>query len=116
MPGEGGAHHQLRSFLISRFPHQDDVRILPQEGTKAGGKGQPDLLVHLRLTNERQTKLHRILQRENGAFIGRKFAQGGVEGGGLARPGGPRHQDDPVGTVKEIEKLALHLSIKTQTD
>ena len=108
MARQGGPNHQLGRLLIPRFSDEDDIGILPQEGAQAGGKGQADLFIHLSLANEGQIKFNWVFQGEDGSFLGGKFAEGGVEGGSLARAGRTGDEDDPVGTIEEGTEFGLH--------
>jgi hypothetical protein len=113
---EGGTDHEFCSLLIARFSDEDDIGILTQESPETGRKGQTDLFVHLGLANEGKIEFDRILQCEDGSFLGWKFAKGGVEGGGLARACGTCDEDHAVGAVKEGTKFGLHVVRKSKAD
>ena len=67
--GQRRPNHQLRRILVPSFPHQDDVRILPQKSSQTCRKGQPNLLIHLSLPNQWKMKFDRIFQGKDTFLI-----------------------------------------------
>ncbi len=49
MAGERSVHGGLGRFFVADFANQDDVRVLTENGAKAGGKGVALLRFHLGL-------------------------------------------------------------------
>ena len=48
MSGQRRLHCELGRLQVSNFTYQDDVSVLPQEGTKGGSEMEPDLIFHIR--------------------------------------------------------------------
>ena len=46
--GQRRLHCELGRLQVSNFTYQDDVSVLPQEGTKGGSEMEPDLIFHIR--------------------------------------------------------------------
>ena len=115
MPRQRCPHHQLGRLLIPRLSHQDNVRILTQQGSQACRKSQPDLLIDLRLTHEGKMELHRILQGENTLLVRGQLGKCRIQGGGLSRSRRPCDQNHPVGTIQQAGEALLCFRLKSQS-
>ena len=58
-------------------------------------------MLHLHLVDAGQVILHRILGRDDLSIRPVQFVQGRVQGCGLARPGRPGHQENPIGAFDD---------------
>ena len=63
--GESGFNSNFCCLKVADFAHQDDVRVLPQEGAQRGGKVQSDLLLHLYLVHARELEFDGIFRGHN---------------------------------------------------
>src|SRR5262249_55976280 len=61
MAGEGGADADLRRLEIAGLAHEDDVRILAEEGAQGACEGAADLLIDLDLVYPFEVVLDGIL-------------------------------------------------------
>ena len=52
----------LRGLQIADFADHDDVGIMPQDGAQQGGEGQPDLRLHLDLSDAREAGIRSDLR------------------------------------------------------
>ncbi len=84
MAGLRRLHRDLGGLQVPNFPHQDDVRVLAQEGTQGGGKLHALLGVHIDLVDPLQVDLHRIFRCGNIALRGIEDVYTGVKRHGLA--------------------------------
>ncbi len=99
-------HGDLGRLLIADFADQDDVGGLPQHGPDDAGEVEADLVLHLDLVDAGQVILDRVLGGDDLSIRPVQFVQGGVEGGGLARAGRPRDQEDAVGAFDDLLEAA----------
>src|SRR5215469_198666 len=112
--GESSLDGDFRGLEVADLAHQDDVGVLPQEGTQGGGKVQPDLLFHLHLVDADQLELHRVF---GGHDVGVGYVQagdGGIQGVGLARARGPGDQHHAVGLENGLFELDQRFRLETQ--
>ena len=49
MPCHSGINGNMHRFLVSDFPHHNNIRVLTQQSAQASRKGQPDFRAHLDL-------------------------------------------------------------------
>src|SRR5690242_8139373 len=99
--GERRLHGDVGGFRIAYLAHHDLVRIVAQDGAQAAREGQPLFLVYRNLQDSRELVLHRILDGDDLVLAVVDLGDGGIEGGGLAAPRGPRDEQHPVGLVRE---------------
>ncbi len=97
VPGKCGLDGHFRSLKVTDLADHDDVGVLAHQCTYAAGKTQVDIVLDLHLVERRFDHLDRVLDGAQVDLGGRELLQGGVEGAGLARAGGPGDQDDAVG-------------------
>ncbi len=97
--GQGRLDADLRRFEVADLADEDDVRVLPEEGSQRGGEGQADLFVHLDLVHAGQVELDGVFGGGNVPVDLVQLRQGRVQRRGLARSGGTRHEDHPPGLV-----------------
>jgi len=95
MPGQRGAHHQLRGLGVAGFPDQDDIRILPQQRPQAAAEGQAHVLIDLRLPYEGHAVFNGVFQREDADLHGADLIENGVERGGFAAARRPATSTTP---------------------
>ncbi|MNF43916.1 hypothetical protein D3C84_250170 [compost metagenome] len=103
--GERRLHGDLGGFLVADLADHHHVRVLAQDGAQAAGEGHVDLGVDLGLADALDVVLDRVFDGEDVARAVVEGDQAGVEGGGLARAGGARDQQDAVGTAHSILQL-----------
>ena len=96
MPRERRLDGHLGGFQVADFAHHDDVRVLAHQRTQAFGKVEVELRLHLRLVEAGLDHFDRVFHRAHVDLFGGHTLQGGIQRGGLARAGGPGHQDDAV--------------------
>ena len=108
MPGDGGARSDIRGLRIADFPDHNNIRILPQEGAQAGGKGKPGLGVHLRLADAGNHLFHRVFHRNDVHKRRRDLCENRIQRGGFSAPGRSGHQHDAVwGADQPVKKLDI---------
>ena len=108
VPRQRGLHGDLRHLVVADLADEYHVRGLPQHRPQDRGEGQPDALADLALVDAGEVVLHRILGGDDLAVGTVEHVQGRVQGGGLARAGGPGHQEDAVGPADD---LVEHLEV-----
>jgi len=108
MAREGRLDGDLRRFGIADLAHEDLVGIVAQDGAQAQGEGEPLLLVPGDLRDALELVLDGILGGDYLVLGCADLAQHGVQGGGLARSRGARHQEHAIGFPGETaETLQL---------
>ena len=112
--GEGGLDCHLGRLQVADLADHDDVGILAHERADAARKIDADAGLHLHLVERGLDHLDRVLHRADVHFRPRQLLERGVEGGGLARAGRARYQDDAVGLTHHPVPLVLVLFRKTQ--
>ena len=102
----------FRRFQIADLAHQDDIRVVAQNRTQAGGEGDADVRINRYLNDSVDTVF-------NGVFRGNQLvgdlvqlAERRVQRRGLARPRGAGNQHDAVGNVNHLahslQRLFVH--------
>ncbi len=110
MPRHRGVERHFRSFAITDFTQQYDIRVLPQNGLEHGGEIQPNLLAHGNLARHVHVELHRVLNRDVVLFRGSLMLKHRVERGRLTASGGPGGQDDALRARDHVEQtLSIEL-------
>src|SRR5713101_2516361 len=99
--GQRGLDGDLRRLAVADLADHDHVRVLAKEAAQTVGEGEVDLRVHRRLRDALELVLDRVLDGHDVEVRPVDLAEGRVERGGLAAPGGPRHQHDPVRLVDQ---------------
>src|SRR5713226_2510386 len=99
--GQRGLDGDLRRLAVADLADHDHVRVLAEEAAQPVGEGEVDLRVHRRLRDALELVLDRVLDGHDVEVRPVDLAEGRVERGGLAAPGGPRHQHDPVRLVDQ---------------
>src|SRR4030067_1411453 len=112
MARQRGLDGNLSGFDVSNFPYHNDIRILPENVTKAVGKGKIDLRLDLHLPDAGEPILYRVFNGKKVSVFTVELAQGGIESGGLAASGGARKQNDPVCQSNQIPQVAEPLRIE----
>ncbi len=104
VPGFGGTQGHLGRFAVAYLAHQDGVRVLAQAVLQAVGKAQ-HIGTHLALADHRiggpgEKVLDRLLDGDDA--VAARLVQDvddHRQGGGLARPGGAGHDDQPIADI-----------------
>src|SRR5271154_1053607 len=118
--GERGLDGDLGGFLVADFADHDFVRIVTEDGTQSASEGEAFFLVDGNLGDAAELVFDGIFNGDDFVFVGLDFVDGGVEGGGLARTGGPGDQDHAVGLANVAAEAAHFVrgkahDIKAQT-
>ena len=109
-----GLNGDFCGFKVTDFTHQNDVRVLPQEGSQRGRKVQPDLLFHLHLVDASQLKFNWVLRRHDVRVRLIQSGNGRVERVGLAGSGWARDQHHAIRFQNRFLKLHQRLSFESQ--
>ena len=98
-----GGEGRLDGLVVAHLTHEDHVRVLPEGAAQGAGEA---LGVHLHFPLVHQAllvaveELDGILHRHDVLRPGAvDVVDHGGQAGGLSRPGGPGHQDQPPGLV-----------------
>ena len=107
-------HGDLCRFVIPYLANHYNIRVLPQNGTKAACKGETRLDVDLHLVYARHTEFNRILHRYDvhARFV--QVAENGVKSGRFSASGRPRNQDYAVWGFQYICKKTTVVFGKTE--
>jgi hypothetical protein len=106
--GEGRLDRGDGGLLVADLADQHDVGVAAQDRAQGGRERQPRLVIHLHLVDARDAELHRILDRDHVHPRVRDLAEGGVQGGGLARAGRAGHEHHAVRPGdRVVEPLAV---------
>ena len=105
VPGEGGFDGDFGRFKVSNLSHQDDVRVLPQEGSQRRGEIESDLIFHLYLVDSIQLELNRVLGRHDIDVGFVQLRERGVKRIGLAAARRSRYQNHSIRFENGLLKL-----------
>ena len=75
MAGERRLHGNASGFTVADLTHQDDVRVVTQNGAQAAGEGEPFFIVDRNLQHAVELVLHGIFNGDNFAFTTVEFAE-----------------------------------------
>ena len=78
MPCQGRLDGDISGFFVANFSHQNNVRILPQEGPQGIGESDPDFSVHLHLNNAWQGIFDRVFSSADAQFRTVDLIEGGI--------------------------------------
>ena len=95
--GERGLDGDLRGLVVADLAEEDDVGVRAQDRAQGRGEGEAGLGVHLHLVDPGEPVLDRVLDGDDVDLGLGDDVQRRVQRRRLARAGGPRHQDHPVG-------------------
>src|SRR6266478_1850496 len=102
-------------FKVANLSDQNNIRILPQEGTERGGKVQADLLLHLHLVDARQLKLDGVFRGHDVGVHGIQSGDRGIQSIGFARTRWTGNQHHAVGLqdvpLKFFQRLRLEAEL-----
>ena len=107
MPRLGRPDGDFGGFKVANLAHHDDVGVLAQEGTQAGGEGQAHFRVDVDLVDAGQVDLGRIFRGGDVSIRGIEDVEAGVQGHGFPASGGTGYEDHAVrpGQVVQIDVL-----------
>ena len=89
VPCHRGADGDLRGLEIANFADHDDVRILPENGTQAVGKSEPDVRLDVDLAHSREAIFHGFFDGDDAPGHGVDRAEEAIEAGRFPEPVGP---------------------------
>ena len=102
VPGERGLNRGPRRLFVADFTDHDHIGVLSQERPECLGERQPDLLSHLKLVDQGQVVLDRVLDRADIVFHAGDFVQCGIQRRRLAASGRSGDEHDPVGSSNRL--------------
>ena len=114
MAGEGGLNRYIGGLLITNLANHDDVRVLTHQGTNPFSETQTGVGLYLGLIKRTLDHFDRVF---DGADIEGRFGKGfqaRIEGGGFARTGGARYQNNAVGVFDQLIPAAVLILAKTE--
>src|SRR5207244_5410141 len=94
--GERSLDGDLGRLQVADLADHDHVRVLAEEAAQPVGEGELDLRVHRGLGDALELVLDRVLDGHDVEVRPVDLAQRRIQRGGLAGPGRPGDQDDPV--------------------
>jgi hypothetical protein len=100
--GQAGLDRDLRRLEVTDLPHQDHVRVLAQDRPEPGREREPDLRLHLDLSDPFHLNLDRILESDDGLLRRVDLREGGVERRRLSRARRSGDEDDSVAAPDEL--------------
>ena len=113
--GRGEFECDFGCFGVADLAHHDHIRVLTQDRTQRRRKGQADLVIHLRLTDTRQTIFDRVFQRHDIVAAIVEARQGSVERRGLSGPDRPGHEDHAVrlgqSLGEPVQRVLIHAKL-----
>lgn len=112
--GEGRLDGDAAGFQVADFTDHDHVRVLAHDGAQRAGEVEADGRFHLDLVDALKLVFHRVFHGDDLALGGIEPRQRGVQGGGLARAGGPGDEQDTVGPFEHFEEGFQALAIEAQ--
>src|SRR3990170_1057238 len=95
--GERRLDRDLGGLRVPDLAHEDNIRVLPENGTESGGKAQMDLCIHLYLTDPLELVFDGVLDGDDVLVRRIDLRQRGIQGRGFAAAGGTGHENNPVG-------------------
>lgn len=101
MAGEGGADGDFGGLGIADFADHDDIGILAEDGTEAGGEGEAAAGFDGDLGYAVELIFDGVFDGDDLLFGGIDSLQDGVEGGGFSRAGGAGGEEEAVGFADE---------------
>ena len=106
VPGERGAHRDVRGFLVANFAEHEHLRILPEQMPRGLGEGESARLVHLGLHDAGDDLLDGIFDRDDVPSAQRgEIGEAGVNGRGLAAARRAGEQQQPGAAAKKSFQL-----------
>jgi len=105
MAGLGGADGNFGGLEITNLTHKHHVRVVAQDRTQPGGKGQADLFANLDLNGAFELVFDGVLEGDDLAAFIVGLRQRGVQGGCLAAAGGAGQQHH---TLRQLRQLGQH--------
>ena len=86
------SYTHLDVYKRQDFAHQDFVRVVAKNGPEPPGEGEPFFLIDGNLGDTANLILDRVLDGDDLVFVALDLVERGIEGGSLARSGGPGDQ------------------------
>ena len=106
--GQAGVGRDRRRLQIANLADHDDVRRLPQNGAKRGGKSHPDIGVHLHLVDAGHLVFDRVFDGDDFPVRPVDEIQTGIKRARLAGTGRASHEEDAVGQAEQsLERLLV---------
>ena len=90
---DGRAHGDLRCLPVTNLTHHHDVRVLAQDRSQGGRKGQARQRVDLDLIDPVQSVFHGVLEGHDVESLLVQLGERGEQAAALSTSRGPRGQD-----------------------
>lgn len=113
MAGHRGVKCSSGCVRVANLTHENDVRILPQDGPECLGKCQAGFFVHLHLADPIDFIFDRVFDRHDVQWVPADFIDARIEGGGFAAAGRTHGKQHSLRTSNQRMQAFLDFGLKS---